>query len=469
MAEIGVRFPVAPLLLIFHLGVVAHLGEHPACTRKRPVRIRSTPLSLLRPSQRGACLVCRRWRVQFSRAARRKHGIVGTRSSEHRPRVGPRSSKPSMRVRFPLLAPKFCGGSSVVESERAKLGTGVRFSLTALSVWFVFSSRISGEEWGLQNRVSGFDSRPALRRKESNCPRRPAEGSPSSKRRCAGSTPAEGSRSSLPCHVPIFARWPRQPDSHSGNAGSNPAGDTGPTRRPVVFFGVPRLGDRACQFNVTALLCSLCPGGRASGYELDWRGSTPRREANPSAPRSHARRPAPVLVARDTSVRSLSPRFDSWQGRRREGRSHPGFIPPALQVQFLLLQFRGASRRAAALIRLSVEVRILPSRSRLLGVAQSGRAPVPGTGDWRFESSHPDRLSSSFSGCGSIWSEHRFGEPGTGGSNPSTQTCEHLIGAGRYGDLSSLIRSSFRVRLPVAPPVQGSFSGESTGVTSRIR
>ena len=74
---------------------------------------------------------------------------------------------------------------------------------------------------------------------------------------------------------------------------------------------------------------------------------------------------------------------------------------------------RGASGRAAALIRLSVEVRILPPR------------PV-----------------------------------------------DISIGAGRYGDLSSLIRSSFRVRLPAAPlsrTEQGSFSGESTGVTSRIR
>src|SRR5690348_13966183 len=113
-----------------------------------------------------------------------------------------------MRVRFPLLAPKFCGGSSVVESERAKLGTGVRFSLTALSRFVT---------------VEVF----------------------------------------LDCHLPIFARWPRQPDSQSGNAGSNPAGDAGPTRRPVVFFGVPRLGDRACQFARIALLSlSRRPGIR---------------------------------------------------------------------------------------------------------------------------------------------------------------------------------------------------------------
>ena len=35
-----------------------------------------------------------------------------------------------------------------------------------------------------------------------------------------------------------------------------------------------------------------------------------------------------------------------------------------------------------------------PVAISFLGVAQSGRAPVPGTGDWRFESSHLDRFSS---------------------------------------------------------------------------
>lgn len=96
-----------------------------------------------------------------------------------------------------------------------------------------------------------------------SCPRRPAEGRPSSKRLVAGSTPAEGSRCIVShCHVPIFARWPRQPDSHSGNAGSNPAGDTGLIRRPVCFFGGPRLGGRACQRSVTL----LAPNSRAARF-----------------------------------------------------------------------------------------------------------------------------------------------------------------------------------------------------------
>lgn len=48
------------------------------------------------------------------------------------------------------------------------------------------------------------------------------------------------------------ARWPRQPDSQSGNAGSTPAGDAGLICRPVVLFGGPRLGGRACQRSITA-------------------------------------------------------------------------------------------------------------------------------------------------------------------------------------------------------------------------
>ena len=51
----------------------------------------------------------------------------------------------------------------MVESERAKLGTGVRFTFTALGLFVSFSmSWFSGEERGLQNRASGFDSRLAL-------------------------------------------------------------------------------------------------------------------------------------------------------------------------------------------------------------------------------------------------------------------------------------------------------------------
>jgi hypothetical protein len=169
----------------------------------------------------------------------------------------------------------------VVESERAKLGTGVRFSLTALSV------RES-------SKLLQFAMSPSL-------------------------LDGPGSQ------ILILETRVRIPLGTPG-------------RLADLWYSSGCHASVIEPANLYSPRCSLCPGGRASGYELDWRGSTPRREANPSAPRSHARRPAPVLVARDTSLRSLSPRFDSWQGRRREGRSHPGFIPPALQVQFLLLQ-----------------------------------------------------------------------------------------------------------------------------------
>jgi hypothetical protein len=60
----------------------------------------------------------------------------------------------------------------MVESERAKLGTGVRFSFTALDrpvrpavASIKKMSRLRGRVRGLQNREAGFDSRPALQEK----------------------------------------------------------------------------------------------------------------------------------------------------------------------------------------------------------------------------------------------------------------------------------------------------------------
>jgi hypothetical protein len=59
-----------------------------------------------------------------------------------------------------------------------------------------------------------------------------------------------------------------------------------------------------------------------------------------------------------------------------------------------------------------------------LGVAQSGRAPVLGTGGWEFESLHSDRARRFYF---IIWVwlnpvEHRLGEPAIGSSNLPTQT-----------------------------------------------
>lgn len=180
--------------------------------------------------------------------------------------------------------------------------------------------------------------------------------------------------------------------------------------------------------NLLSPLCSLFSLSRRPGIGLRTRLArfdSSQRGQSTSAAFSRAascpcsrgtRHKPPKLVAQ---VRFLA-------GAPQGGTVPTGVHTPGSAGSIPAPAIRGASGRAAALIRLSVEVRILPSRSRFLGVAQSGRAPVPGTGDWRFESSHPDRFSSNFSGCGSIWSEHRFGEPGIGGSNPSTQTFEYL-------------------------------------------
>lgn len=196
------------------------------------------------------------------------------------------------------------------------------------------------------------------------------------------------------------------------------------------------------------------------------RGATPRRSSLPirTALFSLSRRPGIGLRTRlarfDSSQRGqhLSAAFSRAapcpcsRGTRHKppklvaqvrflaGAPQGGTVPPGVHTpgpagSIPAPASRGASRRAAALIRLSVEVRLLPSRSPFLGVAQPGRAPVPGTGywgfeslhpdqfssgiflwmwlngrapvlgtgDWRFESSHSDRHNRRFSGCGSIW------------------------------------------------------------------
>jgi hypothetical protein len=210
----------------------------------------------------------------------------------------------------------------MVESERAKLGTGVRFSLTALSV-----------------------------------------------RDC---------RIFSDCHVPILLDGPGSQILILETRVRIPLGTPG--RLADLWYSSGCHASVIEPANLYSPRCSLCPGGRASGYELDWRGSTPRREANPSAPRSHARRPAPVLVARDTSLRSLLPRFDSWQGRRRKGRSQPRLIISTLPVQFRLLHPR----------------RLEASGGSHKAVRGGSNPPV----------------AISFSGCGSIWQSTGSGHRG---------------------------------------------------------
>ncbi len=213
-----------------------------------------------------------------------------------------------MRVRFPLLAP--------------------RHDHAVVAQWQSPSVPSSGR---------GFDSPSPLSLfvyLEPDLWRGARSAKPCARVRFPAGSPAHD-RFFSACHVPILLDGPGSQILNLETRVRIPLGTPG--RFADLWPSSGRHASAVEPTNSIAQRCSLCPGGRASGYELDWRGSTPRREANPSAPRSHARRPAPVLVARDTSLRSLSPRFDSWQGRRRKGRSHPGFIPPALQVQFLLL------------------------------------------------------------------------------------------------------------------------------------
>ncbi len=170
----------------------------------------------------------------------------------------------------------------MVERERAKLATGVRFSLTAPG----------------------------------------AAGSPVRTR--ATAPPRRGSSlCRLPCTRPHLARWPRRPDFQSGDAGSNPAGDTGPLCSPACSFGSPRPSERACHLR---------------------HASTRRRQLGVAQSGR-----APASGAGDWGFESLHP------------------------------DPRGGDALLAIAITLSV--------------AQSGRAPARGAGGWRFESSHSDRPS----------------------------------------------------------------------------
>jgi hypothetical protein len=140
----------------------------------------------------------------------------------------------------------------MVEFERAKLGMGVRFSSTALGVScsragslarnVVCKTAVPGS---IPGRLSGEGKELFIALDAQRKGGRLLNGS----LRVRLPPRALGSPFDLPC--PHLARWPRQPDSQSGNAGSNPAGDAGLICRPVCFFGGPRLGGRACQRSIT--------------------------------------------------------------------------------------------------------------------------------------------------------------------------------------------------------------------------
>ena len=108
-----------------------------------------------------------------------------------------------------------------------------------------------------------------------------------------------------------------------------------------------------------------------------------------------------------------------------------------------------------------------------LGVAQSGQSA--GSGNRRLGVRiPPSRLSERSKRGTSKLVNAPVPQSGLAGFDPLVpyKKKEIAIGAGRYGDLSSLIRSSFRVRLPAAPFPEdhaGLVLWESTGSTSRIR
>ena len=86
--------------------------------------------------------------MQFPRAALEDRG--------HRITVNMTGSHPVDSGSTPAVRSKcLCGGSSVVESERAKLGTGVLFPSTALEI----AGIVQRQDDGLPSRLCGFDSR----------------------------------------------------------------------------------------------------------------------------------------------------------------------------------------------------------------------------------------------------------------------------------------------------------------------
>jgi hypothetical protein len=126
------------------------------------------------------------------------------------------------------------------------------------------------------------------------------------------------------------ARWPRQLDPQSRNAGSTPAGDTGPTRWPALLPRGARPGGRAHQrFPAGALSPrrpSPCPGG--PGTVLRTRST--RFDSSQGGRRffSDARRQHTPWFRRHQTQASEAcrPGFDSRPGLRREGRPQARLI-----------------------------------------------------------------------------------------------------------------------------------------------
>ncbi len=260
---------------------------------------------------------------------------------------------PPCRRRFDSCCPLLftCGGSSMVEREAAKLATGVRFPFTAPSVTRTWPR---GRAAGLHPVHAG--STPAVR----SLSRSSGEARRSAKSRARVRFPAGSPRHVTTTHfltprgvaqpgksaclgdrrLPVRIRpprptshplsrlrageglsspsasWPRQPDSQSGDAGSNPAGDTGPTRRPARLPRGARPGGRAHQRRPAR------PSRAPALLSLSWRPGTVLRTRSPRFDSSQGGH-ALALAAPDAGLRSLSTRV-RLPARAPQGGTVPG-------------------------------------------------------------------------------------------------------------------------------------------------
>ncbi len=122
-----------------------------------------------------------------------------------------------------------------------------------------------------------------------------------------------------PLHLSSSARWLRLPDPHSGDAGSNPAGDAARRHRIVSHRGVAQPGKSACSGNRRSPVRIRPPRpGRPAGLRAHLGGARPGGRAHQSIGAgaiSRARaRSSPCPGGPGTVLRTRLSRFNSSQG-----------------------------------------------------------------------------------------------------------------------------------------------------------
>lgn len=359
------------------------------------------------------------------------------RTTKHEPALweAARSAKPRDRVRFPAGSPaeRFAsealrmGGRLLNGTERVRLPPEAL--LSAILENMVHASG-RGSAW--QERLSGGQeiagSNPAAPTDiESSVisPPSPLGPSPSLGRERAPSSPS--------------ASWPRQPDSHSGNAGSTPAGDAGPICRPVLLLGGARLGDRAHQCPSGPRDPSSLPGApplpvlldQAPRFERGRRGSIPRRETDLSqylpVPKERAPECEPGCSRFESSQGDPCPRSGGISRRRPPKPDDPGSTPGRGSAGR-----DGPGRGSYPCLRRFDSCPCFP---------MGGKPPNPPRKSFDLPVGRP-KLSRRFTAKGDshkvgpegstpsvattwVWlnlAERRLREPEIGGSNPPTQT-----------------------------------------------